>query len=170
MERSLSELTNDEENNEDRNDDETSEMSAFEKDLEEVKRAHEDDDHLEVDDDITVLLDEIEDMDMGKKLSLNIRSLLKKALVKYSAVVEKKHKPASRSKTTKNPAISLKAIVDQTAINNAVKNGATNIPQSQNPEDEAENYMSMMVQKKLVEMQKQIELAEQKSRSATLQW
>lgn len=132
---------------------------------------------LEIDDEITVLLKEAEERNLGKVLSNNFKVMMKKMLARYAAKIERKNRMLLE-KTVAAPVISLKSIVDQVANKKKNKDkeaNANNDLNKANDENEEEDpsapdFMQVMLQKKINSMQKQVELAEQKSRSSTLQW
>lgn len=121
---------------------------------------------LEVDDDVTTLLQEIEEKDVGKQMASGLRSLMKKIMARYAAKIERKNRMLLAKTVSQHPTISLKSIVDHVAA--VKKPGGKEDNLDENPD--SADFMTVMLQKKMISMQKQIELAEQKSRSATLQW
>jgi hypothetical protein len=179
MNRSVSDLTNSYDENERKevdfalpenlDEDEAENMNEAEQNLE--TSFNEADFRYEIDDDVTEILQQAEDKELGKNLSKSLRGIIKKALARYAAKIERKQRSivAKAVSSTASP-ISLKNIVDQVVKK---PNSAGKVEGEENKETEATSgadFMSIMLQKKIAGMQKQVELAEQKARSSTLQW
>jgi hypothetical protein len=125
---------------------------------------------FEVDDNITTILQDAETNDLTKHLSKNLRVLIKKVLMRYASKMELKQKALIESAVAAQ--MNLKATLEPSPVPSSSKKPGT-APKDENESKEAEagtEHIAVMLQKKILAMQKQIELAEQKSRSATLQW